>query len=75
MRAPDDVKKALETIGYTATEMSPANEPGYTEFSRINDQGCKEFFAVSYCVEGKSVSIFEVMDEIVQKFGIPAGEK
>ena len=62
MRAPDDVKAALEAIGFEATDVVPNDDPAYTKFRRGN-----EVFDIVFGVEGKAMSIFDVMDELVSE--------
>jgi len=63
MKAPDDVKEALAAIGFEANDVSPADEPAYTEFRRG-----KEFFHVCFAVEIEALSINDVIEQLDNKF-------
>ena len=66
MRAPDDVKEALAAIGYEVKDIAPTDDAASTMFSRINEKGNKEFFIVCYAVEGKAISMADLLNNLQQ---------
>lgn len=66
MRAPDEVKEALAAIGFEAEDISPADDPAYTEFTRVNEAGAEEVFHVCFAVKGKAISAMDLMNELMQ---------
>lgn len=62
MRAPDDVKQALEAIGFEAEDIVPKDDPSYTEFRRG-----PEMFSICHGVEGKAISIQDAFGEMQKR--------